>query len=129
MILLSFYIAGIPPTDNETRRLHWAAKGREVEAWRTAAKYSALNAIRDGAGAALPLRDVEVTYTFIIDRMRRQGIDALIGATKPILDGVVDAGVLADDGFLIVRRVIGETTPGPQAGVVVTLRPYVENPE
>ncbi len=118
---LSFSLVGLPPNDNATRRMHWAAKGREVAVWRDAARWAALAAL---AGSTLrrPVHRCVVEYDFRVTHRHRQGVDALIGASKPVLDGIVDAGALPDDGWLIVVEVRGRVSLDRQAGMTVTVR-------
>lgn len=95
MIVVSFP----PPAKplNLNQRLHWAAKMKLTEAWRTAAKVAALTAVNTGAitrnqpfsviRLSLPVRSLNI----------RRDPHNWIATTKPVLDGLVDAGVFADD--------------------------------
>jgi crossover junction endodeoxyribonuclease RusA len=87
---------GHPPTPN--RRLHWAAKARSNAEWRRWTKLAALAAIRSsGMADEYPLRSVLVEPTFYFPTNRRRDEDNLLASLKPVLDGLVDAGVVDDD--------------------------------
>lgn len=87
---------GHPPTPN--RRLHWAAKARSTKEWREWSRIATLAALRSsGIADEFPLRKVVVEPTFIFTTNRRRDDDNLIASLKPVLDGIVDAGVVDDD--------------------------------
>ena len=67
-----------------------------------------------------------VEYEFHLPDRRRRDIDNLVAASKPALDGLVDAGILADDAGvdLVCRRAPGRASPA----LVVTVRPRRRRP-
>ena len=70
-------------------RMHWRKKATLTKQWRT---FTALAAARY---PALPACDVTLTW-YVTDNRRRDE-DNLFGLLKPLADGLVDAGVVADD--------------------------------
>lgn len=74
-------------------REHWAVKARKAKAWRDRATWAA---------QGVPMRDrckprsfVEVTFP--VKQNRRRDPHNAIATVKPIIDGLVDAGVWPDD--------------------------------
>ena len=94
------YVIDLPdlPTWNANSRGHWSQRASEVSAWRMVAKQAANR-------AGIPKLDVVfVELEMTPADMRRRDPDNLAGALKPILDGIVDAGVIPDDSW---RHVAG----------------------
>ena len=76
---------------NLNDRLHWAARSRAAREWRTAAFYGAKRAGVSGLGYSsvsveLPVRD-----------RRTRDPHNFVSTVKPLVDGLVDAGVWPDD--------------------------------
>jgi Holliday junction resolvase RusA-like endonuclease len=114
MIELEVDVPGIPPNPN--RRLHYQALGRERKEFRGWTKLAALAAMADSGHADdYPLKAAIVEATFFVKVRRRRDPDNLIASLKPLLDGLVDAGVLVDDDRLTIAppevRVFGRS-PG-----------------
>ncbi len=92
-----------PPAElnpNRARSLHWAARHRAAALYRrecfVAAHQAILGRIRHSHN--LPLTPpVSATVTFWMPDRRRRDLDNLLAAMKPAWDGLVDAGLLADD--------------------------------
>lgn len=76
---------------NMNDRLHWAVKMRRTRDWRTAAGYAALAAI----GYTLPPCWVHLTLP-VRDQRRRDPMN-YAPTLKAVVDGMVDAGLWADD--------------------------------
>jgi len=97
MGVLTFFLAGHPPHDNETRRWHWAKRSREMRVWRDAANWGARGAYRDStfAGEPRPSR-IHVVFRYRVKRTR--DVANLVASLKPVIDGIVDARMLVDDG-------------------------------
>lgn len=98
-------VPGRPPTPNV--RLHWAALARSRSELRGWARLAALEAI-GRTPAAYPYRAATVEATFLVRSRRRRDPDNLIASLKPLVDGLVDAGVLTYDDRLDYRRPIVE---------------------
>ena len=52
-----------------------------------------------------PYERATVTVTFIVPDRRNRDKGNLIGSAKPYLDGLVDAGVIADDNWKAIEEV------------------------
>lgn len=78
---------------NLNDRLHWRPKAERVAAWRKAAKIHAHN-------ARLPRQFQRVSITVSLPVRSpgaRRDPHNWVATCKPIIDGIVDAGVLLDD--------------------------------
>lgn len=84
----------IPPNEwlTDNARLHWAAKSRRVRALRLRASYLAHD--WDTSPRSGRVRIIATIITRTRTRFDPTNADA---AVKPILDGIVDAGILPDD--------------------------------
>jgi crossover junction endodeoxyribonuclease RusA len=80
---------------NMNDRLHWAKKARIVNAWRTATKWGT-HAAR-GAQQFHGLPPSTVTITLPVKGNRRRDPANYYATVKPIVDGLVDAGLWPDD--------------------------------
>jgi crossover junction endodeoxyribonuclease RusA len=75
-------------------RQHWAARSRNVRAWREMANLACFGAAElDGVGAT----PMFVRVTFPVRDNRRRDADNPAPTVKAIVDGLVDAGVWPDD--------------------------------
>ena len=99
MIELEVDVPGIPPNPN--RRLHWAVLARSRSDFRGWTKLAAKDALaRSGRSDDFPLRAATLEATFFVKTHRRRDPDNLLASLKPLVDGLVDAGVLVDDDRL-----------------------------
>lgn len=102
------------------RMNHWV-KAKKVREWREAACWLA-------RAAKIPQCErVRVELHYMPAQERRRDPDNLVASMKPIVDGLVDAGVVVDDTAAFVERcwpVIHakgpEVKPGSRFWVVVT---------
>jgi hypothetical protein len=102
----------LPPTPlSPNERPNRWVKADTVAGYRDAAHAKALFAL----ARRPPPRWVfsRVTYRFCFTDWRRHDADNAIAAAKPGLDGIVDAGILADDAGaeLICQRRYGQAVP------------------
>lgn len=101
-------------------RQHWRAKAVETRAWRDAGYYLARK-------AQVPLLErFTVVLHYAPRTNRRRDVDNLVGSLKPLVDGLVAAGVAADDDhsrYTLTSPVIHDATgePGRMWAVVVDL--------
>lgn len=96
LVSLDVDLDGHPPGPN--RRMHWRAWSREKAEWRKWTYIAALAALRSsGYADDFPLASVVVEPIFFFTTNRRRDDDNLIASLKPMLDGLVDAGVVDDD--------------------------------
>jgi Holliday junction resolvase RusA-like endonuclease len=106
---VSVTIPGRPPTPNESNRAIARQKAwRERREWRMTASGFAeaarLEWERRHGETWKPLDDVEISVAFGVKDNRRRDLDNLIASVKPLLDGLVDAGLIVDDSIAVIRR-------------------------
>jgi len=94
-------IPGRPPTPNETNRRVAQARWRERREWRATAHEFANEARlrweRRTGQKWETLPKAAILVRFMLPDGRRRDLDNLIASVKPLLDGIVDAGIIADD--------------------------------
>lgn len=100
------------PLLTPNQRMHWGARARHVKAQREAAYWKALDTARfmgiGGGTNPFPLRgrvrvDIEV---FPRPRMKRCDDDNFWAAMKATLDGLQDAGIVANDRQFVLGELI-----------------------
>lgn len=79
------------PPLHANQRLHWAAKARMTK---RARELSALLARSEGIPAC---RQVRVRLLWCVSDKRRRDPSNIMPTQKPLVDGLVDAGVVPDD--------------------------------
>jgi Holliday junction resolvase RusA-like endonuclease len=91
----------------------------KMRAW---AAFCALHDAADGRQLAWPLR-FAMTVTLVTKNNRRRDLDNLLTGCKPLIDGLVDAGLLVDDSSRFLRRITvqREVDPGCEPHVRVKL--------
>ena len=85
----------LPPSElfpNALRRIHWSKRAKAEKDAREEAYMLA-----HSAEERKPFKKASIAYYFYIPDNRKRDIEALIGAAKPYVDGLVDAGVIVDD--------------------------------
>jgi len=80
--------------------------------WFTRAKWSAIareEAFALGKEQHLkePITSCKIEEVFTVPTKRRIDIEGLMGACKPWIDGLVDAGIIIDDSWKYVKRLSG----------------------
>ena len=80
------------------QRLHWAVKAKLVKEVRTTTARLAEQL------QIPPLEAVEITLIYTPKTARKRDTDNLFATLKPAVDGLVDAGILADDNTEIVKK-------------------------
>lgn len=115
---------GRPPTANQAHRMHPLQVAKLRRQYREAAavlarahKIPAFDAITVTAHGEYP------------NRRSLPDVDAIAPAVKPVIDGLVDAGVIADDNHLHVHSVTylaPRVVPGCTPALVVTINPSEE---
>jgi hypothetical protein len=105
---------GLPDNDNVTRRNNYHVVAEERKRWR-----------RDAAllmpPCKEPFRQATLDIVFRFSQNRGQGIDAYIGAVKPVIDAFIDRGYLDDDGWRYLTEIKARAVKG-QNGFTMTLR-------
>jgi hypothetical protein len=89
-------VPGTPPGPN-VRYSHWAKRARVVKQWRDDARLVALDARNRSGIQTFPWEAVRVRYEYVSPIRRFPDPDNAIAACKPILDGIVSAGVIVND--------------------------------
>ncbi|GAA2772911.1 hypothetical protein [Saccharopolyspora taberi] len=102
-----------PLTANQ--RMHWARKAKITRAVRHAAKVAARNI------PALGRCTVRLVWT-VTDRRRRDA-DNAVPTLKACADGLVDAGIVADDVPALMTKHMPEIVLGDTAGLVLIVEP------
>lgn len=110
-----------PPCEflNANQRYHWRKKAELTKAWREAAYTAVMTGFH-------PYRydRAHITFAVRFPDNRRRDVHNLYGTAKAAIDGIVQAGLLADDRdeFLVgpdMRRTLPNGTPE----VVITITP------
>jgi hypothetical protein len=120
-----YFVDGIPPRPNELRREHWSVRSKSSATFREASKLLALDAVRRsvpiGHPVVLPIDPAALFLTFVLAQARGD-LDGLVAAAKPIVDGLKDAGVIADDNVARMPRLIASWSRGTRVGVWVSVQ-------
>jgi crossover junction endodeoxyribonuclease RusA len=97
---------GHPPSQNV--RMHWRTRAKHASHWRTAAKFRAIL-------VGIPCCDrVRITPTVIRPRLGVADADNDMSRCKPLVDGLVDAGVVPRDSYAYVEWGRISETRGPR---------------
>lgn len=116
---LEFFLAGHPPSPNMTVRWHWARRARERRTWRDATVWAAREALPRSSLSG-QFKPVSVIVTFVYGVKRTRDRDNLVASLKPVLDGLVDARVLKNDGPEHLRHLgVEEEVSARRAGIYV----------
>ena len=119
---ISIFVPGRPSSPNATRRRHWSADSGAVKQRRRDVYLLATDALnrrptRDG----FPLGRCELDIWFVLTAARGD-LDNLVAGSKAIIDGLVDAKVIATDSVACVVELRIRWRRGPAAGVDITVR-------
>ena len=101
--LLVFEVPGIPASPNATRRLNFHRNAAEANAWKDATCIALFDAGKKRPGR---LASVRIVLTAMTKTRGRRDPDNFAAACKPIIDGLVLAGVLVDDSFAVIRELV-----------------------
>ena len=100
-----------PPKElspNVARRLHWAKKATATKQYRSDCGWEAKLQTWDKDDKAYYFESlaspVLATVTFHVKDKIRRDIGNLDASLKPLWDGIVDAGILADDDYKHLRH-------------------------
>lgn len=104
MASLTFTRYAKPWTLNQERSMHFRVHRKATNDWREAFKEIGERVAAGNPEVSLPLRRVIVTVTPETKTNRLPDVAACVGAAKAAVDGLRDAGVLAEDDPSIVRE-------------------------
>jgi crossover junction endodeoxyribonuclease RusA len=110
----------LPPRElSPNARVHWAAKARAVKAYRAVAYWEAMMAVprRD----RMEWKEATAHVVYYKASARKMDADNILASLKASFDGLVDAGILADDAGLRhapVRLVIDRANPRVEITIV-----------
>jgi Holliday junction resolvase RusA-like endonuclease len=102
----------LPPTLNEQinqARSHWTKSARTKDQWSAAVA-------RAASGSHQFSADVWITLDFVLQRYTSRDWDNTVASAKFILDGLKDAGTIADDSFSVVQAVTPFFRPAVKVG-------------
>jgi crossover junction endodeoxyribonuclease RusA len=88
------------PELSPNARVHWAAKHTATAEYRERARIAACIAVP--ASQRPRWREARICFAAYFKTARRRDPDNLIASTKSLLDGLRDAGILADDDRLVL---------------------------
>lgn len=122
---LSFYLRGTPPGPNRQRGQHWAETYRSQQEWKGDTALVAKDAMNKSGITDFPWPAVDIALTFRFAKATRRDIPNLVAAAKPIIDGIVAAGIVKDDSYVYLDEVRCRVQRHlePQPGVVVLVTP------
>lgn len=102
VVEFEMFVPGTVFTLNGERKEHYSERAARVKVWREAAWAVVMS--QHSRRARHPLTDVEFEATPILKNGRHQDVGGCFPVAKAVIDGLVDARVLEDDGPTIVRR-------------------------
>jgi Holliday junction resolvase RusA-like endonuclease len=111
-------LLGIPPSPNALRRMHWATRAAIAREWRHSAWAAALEARNHYCpSVGFPWLRANVKIVIVTKTATRRDPDNAVASVKPLIDGLVDAGIIADDSFTVIADLSIATERGLTAGV------------
>lgn len=121
--MIVIVVPGIPPSPNRTRREHWGQRSTEARQWKEDAVYAALDARNRNPLVGFPLHSAALRVVIVSPTAVRRDPDNAVASVKPLIDGIVKAGVLHDDSFAVIRSLTVSLEMGPQACVRIEVQP------
>lgn len=91
-------VHGIPPSQNELKRMHYMKIHNEKMKWEHVVKVLVMEQ------KIKPVDKVIVTYEFWFKTNQRRDADNYAACAKMLQDGLVKAKILTDDNFNIVKE-------------------------
>jgi len=103
--LITIAFARLPYSEllpNNLRRTHWAVRSSVSATARKEAYY-----LGKEIPYKAPIEHCEIEEVFTVPTRKTRDIESLLGAAKPWIDGLVDAGIIVDDSCWHVHRLSG----------------------
>jgi crossover junction endodeoxyribonuclease RusA len=101
--MIKLVIPGIPPSLNQWSRMHWAKAAKIKKQWENDILYTFLSLVRVWKKNEFPYQKAKIKITYYFATKRRRDIDNM--NQKFILDGIVKAGIIADDSTNVIGQV------------------------
>lgn len=111
-------IPGVPPSPNASSGQHWGTIARSRTKFRGDAKLLALPFVR---ARGQPLDRARITVTIVRRGGRPFDPDNIMALVKPVIDGIVDAHLLRDDGPRYVEYAPAQQRLGPCKMTIIEL--------
>ena len=86
------------PDLNPNKRLHWTARWHAMRD----AKDEAMALVYEQGRPETPYESSHITITWVAGDARRRDVDNCFSSMKAYIDGLVDAGLIADDSAMHV---------------------------
>ncbi len=101
--MIRFSVPGIPPSLNIWSRMHWSKAAKIKKQWERDIFYSFMSTGRVWKKNEFPYQKAKIKLTYYFATNRRRDVDNI--NQKFILDGLVKAGVIADDSIKVIGQV------------------------
>ena len=90
----------LPKTPNLNDRTFWAKKAKQVKDLK-----AQVTPVLLGHKPSEPFSRVRLRFTFYLPTRRRRDLANLLTCCKPLIDAMVDVGILVDDDYQTVREI------------------------
>lgn len=101
--MIKLTIPGTPPSLNVWSRMHWSKAAKIKKQWENDIWVCAYKAMAHTNKSKIPYGKAKVKLTYYFSSNRRRDIDNI--NQKFVLDGLVKAGVIADDSAKVIGQV------------------------
>lgn len=110
--MIQITIPSIPPSLNVWSRMHWSKAAKIKKQWEQYIYYLTYNLYETRNKAIYPLQKAKVRIKFYFRTNARRDIDNM--NQKFLLDGLVKAGIIADDSVKVIGQVEVEASVDKQ---------------
>lgn len=90
----------LPPNENKKRTMHYHKRSDSDNRWKRMVQAQIL--VNKSGRPKEPLKKAIVTVIRYTTKRRRCDGDAIPSACKPVIDGLVEAGILVDDNWDVI---------------------------
>jgi len=105
-------------------KTHWRIRSAKIRKWRRRAKQVTAEAIQKSCPEWIPLERAYIWfYISVQDNFVRDTLN-MISSMKPVIDGIVDAGLIADDRWQVLE--LGGCKTHLDATVPASIRVLIE---
>jgi Holliday junction resolvase RusA-like endonuclease len=115
-VAVDFAIPALPPSLNRWARAHWSERAKAARTWRLLVRAHAPR-------LPVPVSSAEVgiIFEYQVRRSGKRTQDA-DGLAKLVLDALVAEGIIEDDGWPHLRRLVMVARPGDRDRTTVRVR-------